>query len=85
MSKKDKEEKEIKDAAKTAEAENDGMKNESAGDNAGEADTDKVTETPETADDIDADSSEDDKKDNAKNESSKKDPKDVMIADLQDS
>ena len=60
------------------------MKNESAGDNAGEADTDKVTETPETADDIDADSSEDDKKDNAKNESSKKDPKDVMIADLQD-
>ena len=84
MSKKDKEEKEIKDAAKTAEAENDGMKNESAGDNAGEADTDKVTETPETADDIDADSSEDDKKDNAKNESSKKDPKDVMIADLQD-
>ncbi len=84
MSKKDKEEKEIKDAAKTAEAENDGMKNESAGDNAGEADTDKVTETPETADDIDADSSEDDKKDNAKNESFKKDPKDVMIADLQD-
>ncbi len=84
MSKKDKEEKEIKDAAKTAEAENDGMKNESAGDNAGETDTDKVTETPENADDIDADSSEDDKKDNAKNESSKKDPKDVMIADLQD-
>lgn len=84
MSKKDKEEKEIKDAAKTAEAENDGMKNESAGDNAGEADTDKVTETPETADDIDADSSEDDKKDNAKNESFKKDSKDVMIADLQD-
>ncbi len=84
MSKKDKEEKEIKDAAKTAEAENDGMKNESAGDNAGETDTDKVTETPENADDIDADSSEDDKKDNAKNESPKKDPKDVMIADLQD-
>ena len=55
MSKKDKEEKEIKDAAKTAEAENDGMKNESAGDNAGETDTDKVTETPENADDIDAD------------------------------
>lgn len=84
MSKKDKEEKEIKDAAKTAEAENDGMKNESAGDNASETDTDKVTETPENADDIDADSSEDDKKDNAKNESPKKDPKDVMIADLQD-